>query len=171
MSAFEDPIIRFMDEHQQGLRELKNLLNAAKELKLNGYNPEPYEKLRAATRFINEEIRTHNQNEENALFPKLEEKIGKNGPTAVMRSEHQQLWEALGRLESELNLLSTDGVNNPRIARIAELATFVHDFLSQHIGKEDNILYPMARRVLSGRELQEVSRKMAGIPEPMPPSV
>ncbi len=171
MSAFEDPIIRFMDEHQQGLRELKKLLNAAKELKLKGYDPELYEKLHDATRFINEEVRAHNQNEENALFPALEEKIGTSGPTAVMRSEHQQLWEALDRLESDLNLLLTDGVNNPRIARIAELSTFIHDLLSQHISKEDNILYPMARRVLSGRELQEISRKMAGVPEPMPPSV
>jgi hemerythrin-like domain-containing protein len=171
MSAFEDPIIRFMDEHQQGLRELRNMLHAAKELKLKGYDPELYEKLHDAARFINEEIKAHNQNEENALFPALEEKIGKSGPTAVMRDEHQQLWEALERLESELNLLLTDGINNPRIARIAELATFIHDFLSQHIGKEDNILYPLARRVLNGRELQEVSRKMAGVPEPMPPSV
>ena len=166
-----DPIVQLMAEHQHGLRELERMLQAGRELKNSGYNFAAFERLREATRFINEDIRRHNEAEEMALFPMLEAKIGASGPTAVMRSEHQQLWLTLEKMDRELDLLAENSEDQLKLARIAELAAFIHDFLKQHIFKEDNILYPMARDLLSAEELTAVGHRMARQTEPVPPSV
>ena len=168
---FTDPLERLMSEHQHGLKELEKMLSAGIELKTNGFKSVTYEALCAATNFINKDIRTHNQNEENTLFPKLEAKIGEGGPTSVMRSEHQQLWSALDQLESELRELPSSTSDATRIARIAELTTFIHDLLKQHISKEDNILYPMARQMLTQEDLRQVSLRMEDAPDSGPSSV
>lgn len=165
---FRDPIERLMEEHQHGLKELEKMLKAGQELKARGFNQESYETLRGATDFINGDIRTHNQNEENALFPMMEAKMGEGGPTTVMRSEHQQLWAALDKLETELGCLPSTSANGEVIGRVAELSAFIHNLLIQHIYKEDNILYPMAREILTPEEFQQVFKKMV---EPLPPSV
>lgn len=169
--SFTDPFERLMNEHQHGLRELDKMLASSRELKSGGFSVETYEKLRAATRFINEDIRAHNQNEEDALFPAMEAKTGSGGPVAVMKSEHLQLWSALDKLETELTDLLNDTASQQRIARVAELSAFIHDLLRNHIFKEDNILYPMAREILTQEEIAEVSRKMVNEPVPVPPSV
>ena len=166
-----DPIVKLMNEHQLGLRELENMLQAGREMKTSGFDFAVYEKLREAVRFINEDIRQHNRSEEEALFPALEAKIGQNGPTAVMRSEHQQLWLALDKLQNELNHLLDHSGETQKLNSIAELATFIHDFLKQHIFKEDNILYPMVRDLLSADELDAVSQRMNHHGERVPPSV
>ena len=169
--SYSDPFERLMAEHQHGLRELDKMLASSRELKSAGFSVQIYEKLRDATRFINEDIRAHNKNEEEALFPALEEKMGQGGPTTVMRSEHVQLWTSLDKLEKELTELLNDTTSQPRISRVAELSAFIHDLLKNHIFKEDNILYPMARQMLTPEEILEISERMIHEPVPVPPSV
>jgi len=169
--SHSDPFERLMAEHQHGLRELDKMLASSRELKTAGFSVQIYEKLRDATRFINEDIRAHNKNEEEALFPALEEKIGPSGPTGVMRSEHVQLWTSLDKLEKELTELLNDTTSQPRITRVSELSAFIHDLLKNHIFKEDNILYPMARQMLTPEEILEVAERMIHEPVPVPPSV
>jgi len=169
--SYSDPFERLMAEHQHGLRELDKMLASSRELKSGGFSTDAFEKLRDAVRFINEDIRAHNQNEEEALFPAMEEKIGPSGPTGVMRSEHLQLWSALDKLENKLTELLTDTGNAAHISRVAELSAFIHDLLKNHIFKEDNILYPMAKQMLTPEEILEVSERMIHEPVPVPPSV
>lgn len=167
----QDPIARFMEEHQHALRELNAMLLSSRELKQQGFTTAAYERLRAATHFINEDIRAHNRNEEKALFPLLEERIGPSGPTAVMRAEHQQLWQALEDLEKNLDHLVESPADTGITNRVSELSGFIHDFLQQHIFKEDNILYPMARELLTSEEMSQISFRILDQVNPLPPSV
>lgn len=168
---FTDPIERLMNEHQHGLRELEKMRQAGHELKTSGFKPETYQALQAATDFINGDLRTHNENEENALFPLLEARMGQGGPTTVMRAEHQQLWSALDQLEWGLKGLSENPSNGAKVDEIAGLTNFIYTLLSQHISKEDNILYPMAREMLTQEDFRLVSERMNGLLNPVPPSV
>ncbi|WP_229506620.1 hemerythrin domain-containing protein [Massilia sp. BJB1822] len=86
-------------------------------------------------------LEQHMQMEEQIMFPALEAAIGSNyGPTSVMRSEHQQLRQIVGRMSDSIAQRSTDAFFDD--------ADTLRMLLRQHNLKEESILYPMAERVL-----------------------
>ncbi len=86
-------------------------------------------------------LEQHMQMEEQIMFPALEAAIGSNyGPTAVMRSEHQQLRQIVGRMSESIAQRNTDAFFDD--------ADTLRMLLRQHNLKEESILYPMAERVL-----------------------
>jgi len=99
------------------------------------------------------EAENHHKREENVLFPAIEAK-GIEGPTHVMRMEHDELRlrkRNLAKLAKEFKQSNMDKIN--------ENGGFIIDVLRPHIDKENNILYPMARSVLSQKELKEIKAK------------
>ena len=99
----------------------------------------------------------HYQKEEKILFPALEKKgIPRDGgPIGVMLGEH----EAKRRLIKELRKV----VKEEKKAEIKENTLAIIPLLRDHIFKEDNILYPCAKDVLSQEELAELGHRCAQI--------
>jgi uncharacterized protein len=102
----------------------------------------------------------HNRKEEDHLFPLIERRgiPRAGGPLAVMLAEHDQNRSLLPRLVR----LADAYVSGDR-GRLEELrATFEQysSFLRNHFWKENDILYPMARRVMSDEDARTV---IAGI--------
>ena len=98
--------------------------------------------------------RCHHSKEEEILFPELE-KTGiprERGPIGVMLAEHAQgrsFVRAMGEAVSALK------AGEPRAReQFIENAKGYIDLLTQHIGKENNVLFPMGDRALS-RETQD----------------
>ncbi|HKU51212.1 MAG TPA: hemerythrin domain-containing protein [Nitrospira sp.] len=94
--------------------------------------------------------------EEELLFPMWEEKTGmiEDGPTPVMRFEHEQikqLLEAIHRKVEEQNL-DTDQ---------SEQALF--NLLSSHNRKEERALYPAIDNVISAEERGKIFNDMNSI--------
>ncbi len=94
----------------------------------------------------------HHTKEEDLLFPALESRgIPRDGgPISVMLQEHQlarvctrQMGEVLEAAERE----EPDAAN-----RLHAAAHQYIDLLTDHIGKEDNILYPMGDRVMTSED-------------------
>ena len=80
--------------------------------------------------------------EEQRLFPAFEQAVGfSNGPTAVMRHEH----EVRGLLDNAREWLELKDV----AALAAELDTLVV-LLQQHNVKEENVLFPMCQAQVKG---------------------
>ncbi len=78
----------------------------------------------------------HFDHEENVLFPAFEETTGmRNGPTQMMRYEHDQMKALLVELEAALN--------NKNQERYLGLSETLMIFMQQHNMKEEQILYPM----------------------------
>ena len=89
------------------------------------------------------ELRAHLAAEEAVLFPAFEAASGmKNGPTQMMRIEHEQMRELLGQLEAGLAAQDAEGFDGA-----AETLLIL---MQQHNMKEENILYPMCDRALAG---------------------
>ena len=85
---------------------------------------------------VADNILYHFDHEENVLFPWFESTTGNtNGPTTVMRNEHDQIRELLTDLEQSIN-----DKNNQRYFGISESLNI---FIQQHNIKEEGILYPM----------------------------
>lgn len=104
----------------------------------------------------------HNKKEENHLFPLAEQRgIPRHGgPLAVMLSEHEQSKRMLADLKPLAEAFAAGDAT-----KLDELRRAFHDYaelLKNHFWKETDILYPMARRVMSAEDDAQV---VAGIVE------
>jgi hemerythrin-like domain-containing protein len=96
------------------------------------------------------ELRCHNESEERWLFPRMEAKLGTGpGPIAAMRMEHRHIW---AHEESLMACLQHLPPADP--TQVIRHAQEIVEALSAHIFKENNVLYPMAERILSRQELE-----------------
>ncbi|GGK68415.1 hemerythrin domain-containing protein [Amphritea balenae] len=88
------------------------------------------------------DLETHLTNEEENLFPKFEQESGiYNGPTAVMRMEHQQMREMVKSMTKALQAQSVDDYLG--------LSETLMILMQQHNMKEEQMLYPMTQQYLT----------------------
>jgi len=94
---------------------------------------------------FSEELETHLQMEEVVLFPQFEAATGMTqGPTQVMRMEHVQMRELCKKLSQAVKVKDSK-------AYLGNADTLMI-LMQQHNMKEEQMLYPMADRVLSDSE-------------------
>ncbi|QID17207.1 hemerythrin domain-containing protein [Nitrogeniibacter mangrovi] len=96
----------------------------------------------ALTAQFAETVLNHFSIEENAIFPGFEASTGMtSGPTAVMRSEHEQMRRLLEALGNAARNEDADG--------FGDSAETLLILMQQHNLKEENILYPMCEQALA----------------------
>lgn len=82
--------------------------------------------------------------EEDILFPAFENVSGiTQGPTVVMRSEHQQILGLMEQLQDSLKAKDWD--------EIYAMEETLMILIQQHNMKEENMLYPMCEQFLAGQ--------------------
>ncbi len=105
--------------------------------------------------FANETL-THFKKEEDELFPTFEEITGSSdGPTQVMRYEHEQVRGLIGKM--------AEAVENRDKDAFLSMAESMMILLQQHNMKEEQMLYAMCDRVLPPQKRAEVIEKMGAI--------
>jgi hemerythrin-like domain-containing protein len=93
--------------------------------------------------------------EEEILFLAFEKAIGSSeGPTSVMRNEHQHIRGILTMLQNALKRHDSNAFLGH--------ADTLNIMMQQHNLKEESILYPMADRILSDRT-HDIIDAMAGV--------
>ena len=98
----------------------------------------------------------HFEREETILFPAFEAGTGMTqGPTMVMRSEHEEIRDTLQGMRAALERKDADAYLG--------LAESMLMLLRQHNLKEEQMLYPMADRVLAA-SVPEIVQQMAELP-------
>jgi len=147
----KDPIAIFMAQHEEGLVHLRALSGYIRRVERGEVTEEVLEGIRKATVFINKEVRAHNEKEE------LEKVLPPKGPTFVMREEHRRLWEALEKVEGALERLKRD---SEAVGELVASARFVVQLLSEHIDKENSVLFPMAKQLLAPEQLTAIAQGM-----------
>jgi hemerythrin-like domain-containing protein len=107
--------------------------------------------------------RCHHGKEEDILFPRMEARgvPRDGGPIGVMLFEHDEGRAFVGAIADAIDVYERDGQAAARV--IAENARGYVDLLRQHIMKEDNVLFPMADRVLSPADQAELERRFEQI--------
>ncbi|WMW81711.1 hemerythrin domain-containing protein [Undibacterium cyanobacteriorum] len=87
-------------------------------------------------RLFNEQLEDHFRLEEERLFPAFEQATGMTeGPTVVMRAEHQEIRALRDQLVAEIEVGELESA-------LASIDT-MNVLIQQHNVKEENILYPM----------------------------
>jgi hemerythrin-like domain-containing protein len=146
-----DPLNRFEAEHREALATLRRLEEAALALE-GGAAPEPHlDTIREVHTILTTAVRAHNQNEEAALFPLLEDLA----PSTVFVREHSELRALEQRLGREL-----DGPRSEQV--VVAIAFAIVELLRAHIAREDEVLFPMARALLGAEGLAAVARQLDG---------
>ncbi len=93
------------------------------------------------------EAENHHKREEDVLFPAIESK-GVQGPTEVMRMEHTELRKTKKELEKTAE--SAEKMKHGDfVEKLRESGGFIVSVLRDHIYKENNILYNIAREVIT----------------------
>lgn len=96
-------------------------------------------------------LESHANIEDELLFTALEPHLGaQSGPLMVMRMEHDQITDLLGRIETAANL-------DEGRAFIAQMTQVVQG----HFQKEEQALFRMARQFLSEEELASLGAQLA----------
>ena len=153
-----DAIEALYAEHEAALRELERLRTSATGLD----RPEAVGEMERALRFLETEIRAHNQWEEDHLFPRMELYLGPHGPCTVMRAEHRQLWEFYDHVGPLLDSVKRGTAGAEGRTSLARVALSIVDLLVQHIAKENQILFPMAKQLLGPADVDALRAARPG---------
>jgi hemerythrin-like domain-containing protein len=107
--------------------------------------------------------RCHHAKEEENLFPSMEARgvPREGGPIGVMLFEHEQGRAFAGAIADVIDAYEAGDPTSARL--IADNARGYVDLLRQHIAKEENVLFPMADRILSPGEQAELEERFEKI--------
>jgi hemerythrin-like domain-containing protein len=153
-----DPIAQLIREHEQALQKLHLLNQTTDEFIREGFSEERFERILSAARYIKEEVSVHNLSEEQLLFPALERHV--DGPTRTLRQDHKELEEAHGEFEESIEKVRANPYDRMAITELVSASKNVVRIFVNHIHKENDILFPIARKVLSKEELRSIARKI-----------
>ena len=158
MRATED----LKTEHR-AIERMLAVLEAAAQ-RLDDSEPVRPDLFRDAVDFVrNFADRCHHGKEEENLFPRMEAagvpRAG--GPLAVMLLEHDKGREYVAAIAGAID--AYEGGDRSAARVIVDNARGYAALLRQHIAKEDSVLFPMADRVLSPDDQQELEQRFEEI--------
>lgn len=153
--GFVDPIEGLLRDHELILVLLDALERLSQQSRDLPLRTAPWERaLELVRRFADT---AHHAKEERVLFPALADAglPERHGPLGVMRHEHELGRQYVQDMQHALSLAQRDpGKAREGLARGAGL--FV-GHLRQHIAKENHVLFPMARDLLTASALAEAA--------------
>ncbi|MBI4912446.1 MAG: hemerythrin domain-containing protein [Acidobacteria bacterium] len=143
------PVLQhWMDQHDEALRRLDRMEG--------GIGKEDWTTVGEVARWLYDELKAHNEAEERCLFPLMDPFFGgQHGPTDCMRDEHRLLWDSTLQLQQELEARPGGS------PRAGTLALSIVGNLRAHIDKENQVLYPMAERILTPDQLRQLEQAYA----------
>ena len=163
MDASLDPIAALRSEHEAVRAVLSNLegyLKKINSVSSGGLRNNLINQLNGITSFMDKDLETHFKKEEEALFPVLGNYIGiETGPIHVMLIEHKHSRELSEEFKIKINNYPAGG----DFKSIIEIGGSFARLLSEHIEKEESILFNMADMQLSKEEKQGIMEKMRSV--------
>ncbi|RDU38379.1 hemerythrin domain-containing protein [Neobacillus piezotolerans] len=151
------------EEHPPLLSQLDGLLEAVRKIERGEYIKETFFELTEKTKLFIADLGPHSDREEGVLFEMMGEYIGRtSGPIAVMEYEHDRAKDLIG---TYLTKAAEEGAefSEDEIRGMADRIKEAYYTLTEHFAKEENVLFPMAQRMLSEEEKEELYRRIREI--------
>jgi hemerythrin-like domain-containing protein len=157
---------RLRREHPPLLKQMEELADSARGVADDagsGGWKEALRSLEEKVRSFTAELDLHSRREEDVLFPMMAKYIGREtGPIAVMEYEHEQAKARLSEFLSEVEKFD-ESAGADAARRIAGEVEAAVQILTDHFMKEENVLFPMAERILSDAEKEELLERIQAI--------
>jgi hemerythrin-like domain-containing protein len=163
-----DPLTSLRDEHSSVLQEVYSIDRQLGWLESTG--PEKARRILLRLLSYSErlavDLSLHFQREEKALYPVLEKRMEDNTePVMVMKQEHQRLTKCLDAFTSEVSrmLKEHDAVKTWNLSSILQ---DLRSELSDHVSREERVLFWLAELHLSRGDRNKVSFELAQMNRP-----
>jgi hemerythrin-like domain-containing protein len=123
--------------------------------------------LESALRYFREAAPKHTADEEESLFPRMRQKRDPNMEAAIKRLEpleHDHLWA--GSLHAEMQelgqrYLSAGSLESTGVEAFRKAIASLVSIYQQHISIEDDLVFPLAKRLLSVANKAAIADEMA----------
>ncbi|MBI4501752.1 MAG: hemerythrin domain-containing protein [Gemmatimonadetes bacterium] len=145
-----DPFRVLEAEHQEALEALLRLEHAAQALAHQSATADDRDTVRSVLEVLTTTVKDHNEKEEEALFPLLVD----DAPTMIFEDEHRRLWALETELRAALERPAPD-------TQIARLSLEIVELLREHIARENEVLFPVARSILGPEGISALSRRIS----------
>jgi regulator of cell morphogenesis and NO signaling len=148
-------------EHPPLLAQLDGLYELTRQIEKDLNTDANFSTLITRVKEFKAALDPHSEREEGVLFPMMGVYIGTtSGPIAVMEYEHDQ---AKAKIGAFLEKAETGNLTTEEMKELAELIKNAYFILTEHFSKEENVLFPMAERMLTDEEKDELYRKIQDI--------
>ncbi|WP_242035264.1 hemerythrin domain-containing protein [Mesobacillus harenae] len=150
-------------EHPPLLKKLEELLSLSLKVENNEDPSFHFQALHESVEVFIRELGPHSEREEGVLFEMMGAYIGReSGPIAVMEYEHDQAKSLIGRfLERTENGL--DDISEVEMRELSAMIKQANYTLVDHFSKEENVLFPMAERMLNESEKAQLAARIKEI--------
>jgi hemerythrin-like domain-containing protein len=172
LAGFDDPLEMLFACHRRIEKQLETLKRLRAHIETNGVDAEASVAAQAVLRYFQKAAVNHHEDEEQDLFPLLEQRIGDPGEKARfghfrarLLEDHRNLEAAWHRLKRPLEGIA-EGLT--RTLPAAEVQAYV-DAYTHHILAEEQALQEFCTRWLAEADLRELGRSMAARRTVTPP--
>ncbi|WP_124728635.1 hemerythrin domain-containing protein [Staphylospora marina] len=158
------PALKQLKQEHTPLREqLEQLYRAAREIgeesRIEDWRDALVE-LKEKAILFEQDLEPHSEREEGVLFPMMAQYIGReSGPIAVMEDEHEQGKKYLQSFIAKIDQ-ATAPVTSEKAKEIGSFMMEAYRILFHHFIKEENVLFPMAERLLSPEEKELLAKQL-----------
>lgn len=154
------PLQQLMDEHVSLRQDMNHFYEITEEIESDSGLTvvQLFTKLHERVSAFAKELKAHSKREDEGLFPMMARRLGENDRTIeVMEQEHEK---AEGHLQDFLTEADQAGASIDENAAqwITVYAVQAYATLTQHFAKEEKMLFPLAEKLLSADEKEELKR-------------
>jgi len=158
MSIRRDPLDLLKKEHEEGQKHLERLGSAADSIKINGFSVEAFEEIVDAVRWMNTDVRRHTDWEEKHLFPLIERHTSEL--PEQMRNDHRELRSSFTQLLDIVREIEEGKMRGSSIHEIVQISYVIVELMRSHIQKENDHLFPLAQKMLTIKEYDELMHQV-----------
>ncbi|MGN7300490.1 hemerythrin domain-containing protein [Ferdinandcohnia sp. SAFN-114] len=154
------PLQKLKDEHESLRAMMNRFYEIAEEIEYKSGPKvlELFSELYKQISSFNIELNAHSKREDEGLFPMMDRRLGDKDQTiGTMEYEHRKAEKHLRDFLDEAALVGED-MDEYDAQTITVYAVQAYATLTQHFAKEENMLFPLAERILSTEEKAELER-------------
>ena len=159
-SGFDDPIGMLKDCHRRIERFVNLLARVSDQASGRALTIEERQAVEAALRYFRESGPRHNSDEEQSLFPRLRDMPAVQADISRLTGEHQEADELHAEIAELFNDWlegQTPGSEDARGLR--EMTHRLADLYREHIGLEEDHIFPQAARTLDSSAIAAIGRE------------
>lgn len=157
-----DPFARLEQTHRRLEDRLEMLVRAAEDLAAGIGASSALADVEEVAGFLSRGALRHVEDEERTLFPRLSGTAQLAGVLAELEKEHVEhraLEEEVKALVASWNG-APPAATSPEVARMVELAKKLKEVYAVHIRREEQELFPRAKKLLAPAVIEEMGREM-----------
>lgn len=160
MNDCPDPIELLRFDHTRCMEALLELEDAVNSIEKSGFTADAFKKIAEVAKFIGSYMREHYEKEDRHLYPLLQRRSS-DSPTAV-RHEKREMWQSFRELMTYVNDIEDGKIHGTTIRELVAIVRTVVGNFRNHIEREDSVVFPMVKHLLTPDEYSRLGKELAG---------